>query len=430
MAINTDEGFDKGKLPANTVSVDTTNFSHNFNAADTNVQHAMETMDTMQVGTMIYPGAGIPLSTGSAWDTSITNNSAQWNTAYTDRLKWDGGSTGLTAATGRTSLGLGSAAQAASTDFLAAGGTAADSSKLGGNAANTYAPLASPTFTTQITTPKVTNSGNITIDAVNSGATSTVYILNSGVGQAADLNITGDLVVTNISVVTGGTLQLGANGIDGQLKIFSEQGGTDYMLTLNPNATMTGNVDIYGPAALPGGTYLLNMTTGGVIGYTNPSTFLTSLSGAVLTSQSSGQTIGDTTNRLTKLWATDITCTNIIAGEPHKTSVTVTQPNAMYAAGSTIIPLGTTSAAITVTRVVVTTSSASYEVAGDLKYADARIGLGSAALINAIDTSSGVYDSTTIAVTVASGKFLYLSLDSAPSASMTDFTVDYYWKFN
>ena len=57
-------------------------------------------------GSMTYPGAGIPISNGSAWVTSITNNSANWNTAYTDRNKWDGGSTGLTAATGRTSLGL------------------------------------------------------------------------------------------------------------------------------------------------------------------------------------------------------------------------------------------------------------------------------------------------------------------------------------
>jgi len=31
---------------------------------------------------MAYPGAGIALSTGSAWGTSITNNSANWNTAY------------------------------------------------------------------------------------------------------------------------------------------------------------------------------------------------------------------------------------------------------------------------------------------------------------------------------------------------------------
>lgn len=56
-------------------------------------------------GSMTYPGAGIALSTGSAWSTSITNNSSNWNTAYSDRMKWDGGATGLTPATGRTSLG-------------------------------------------------------------------------------------------------------------------------------------------------------------------------------------------------------------------------------------------------------------------------------------------------------------------------------------
>jgi hypothetical protein len=36
---------------------------------------------------------------------SITDNSSNWNTAYTDRLKWDGGATDLVPATGRTSLG-------------------------------------------------------------------------------------------------------------------------------------------------------------------------------------------------------------------------------------------------------------------------------------------------------------------------------------
>ena len=35
---------------------------------------------------MVYPGAGIALSTGSAWGTSITDNSADWNTAYTNRI--------------------------------------------------------------------------------------------------------------------------------------------------------------------------------------------------------------------------------------------------------------------------------------------------------------------------------------------------------
>jgi hypothetical protein len=42
--------------------------------------------------------------------------------------------------------------------------------------------------------------------------------------------------------------------------------------------------------------------------------YLTSLTGAVLTDQTTGQTIGTTDHRLTKLWATDITCTNAITG--------------------------------------------------------------------------------------------------------------------
>ena len=33
-------------------------------------------------GSMVYPAAGIPLSTGTAWGVSIANNSANWNTAF------------------------------------------------------------------------------------------------------------------------------------------------------------------------------------------------------------------------------------------------------------------------------------------------------------------------------------------------------------
>lgn len=33
-------------------------------------------------GGIVYPGAGIPISTGTGWSTSITDNSTNWNTAY------------------------------------------------------------------------------------------------------------------------------------------------------------------------------------------------------------------------------------------------------------------------------------------------------------------------------------------------------------
>jgi hypothetical protein len=50
-------------------------------------------------------GTGLVLST-SGVASFVTDNRTNWDSAYTDRLKWDGGLTGLVAATGRTSLGL------------------------------------------------------------------------------------------------------------------------------------------------------------------------------------------------------------------------------------------------------------------------------------------------------------------------------------
>lgn len=49
---------------------------------------------------------------GAKLDTMLATTllRSQWNLGYADRLKWDGGSSGLVAATGRTSLGLGSIA--------------------------------------------------------------------------------------------------------------------------------------------------------------------------------------------------------------------------------------------------------------------------------------------------------------------------------
>jgi len=68
----------------------------------------------------------VTYATGYAIPT--TAKQTEWDTAYTDRNKWDGGSTGLNAATGRTSLGLGTAATTAATDYAtAAQGAKADS---------------------------------------------------------------------------------------------------------------------------------------------------------------------------------------------------------------------------------------------------------------------------------------------------------------
>lgn len=56
-------------------------------------------------GSMVYPGAGIALSTGSAWGTSITDNSANWNTVLNRLLIANNLSDLANAGTARTNLG-------------------------------------------------------------------------------------------------------------------------------------------------------------------------------------------------------------------------------------------------------------------------------------------------------------------------------------
>jgi hypothetical protein len=62
------------------------------------------------LGTNVSAYSGLLLMQSGTTPTTVSDNSSNWNTAYSDRLKWDGGATGLTAATGRTSLELGTAA--------------------------------------------------------------------------------------------------------------------------------------------------------------------------------------------------------------------------------------------------------------------------------------------------------------------------------
>ena len=63
------------KLGASQIKLDGTTIAADVN----NALHVIS-------GSMVYPGTGIALSTGSAWGTSITDNSLNWNTAYTNRI--------------------------------------------------------------------------------------------------------------------------------------------------------------------------------------------------------------------------------------------------------------------------------------------------------------------------------------------------------
>lgn len=94
---------------------------------------------------------------------------------------------------------------------------------------------------------------------------------------------------TTTNAITVGNFQTGANGADGKVTIYSEQGGTDYNVTLNPNATMTASADFYLPAALPGGTYFLKVGATGIMTY-DSSTYLTTESDTLALVTSRGAT--------------------------------------------------------------------------------------------------------------------------------------------
>ena len=64
-----------------------------------------------------------------------------------------------------------------------------------------------------------------------------------------------------------GPAVFGDAGLDGQIDIYSEQGATDYKLTLSPNAAMTANTQIFFPAARPSGESFLKMGADGVIDF-------------------------------------------------------------------------------------------------------------------------------------------------------------------
>lgn len=67
-----------------------------------------------------------PIYSGDPASAITSDNIDDWITAYNLRYQWNGGSTGLTASTGRTSLGLGSAATRAAEDTLTNGSALPD----------------------------------------------------------------------------------------------------------------------------------------------------------------------------------------------------------------------------------------------------------------------------------------------------------------
>ncbi len=125
---------------------------------------ASDTLDNITIG-----------STNVHLTTTLKSN---YDTAYTDRLKWDGGATGLVAATGRTSLELGTGDSPTFTGLTLSGLTASKPVFSSGvKALSSTTPISIPAGGGYL---KVDDAENWTIEAGTAGNTTLNYQVSAG----------------------------------------------------------------------------------------------------------------------------------------------------------------------------------------------------------------------------------------------------------
>lgn len=106
-------------------------------------------------------------------------------------------------------------------------------------------------------------------------------------------------------------------------------------------------------------------------------------------------------------------------------------PNAVVTKDTVVGIVPVTDADLTVSKITISLRAAANEIAGDLKYADALIGLANPILINSFDTTSGVLaDDSITAGAVPAGKCVYLEFDSVPDSAITQALFDIEWSYD
>jgi hypothetical protein len=135
-------------------------------------------------GSPITTSGTLAVSYTAGYSIPTTTKQSEWDTAYSERLQWDGGSTNLVAATGRTSLG---ATTVGANFFTLANPSAITFVQI--NADNSITTMDAPTFRTAI--------------GAGTGGGSVTSV--SGTGTVSGLTLTGT-VTTSGSLTLGGTL--------------------------------------------------------------------------------------------------------------------------------------------------------------------------------------------------------------------------------
>jgi hypothetical protein len=175
-------------------------------------------------GSPITTSGTLALSLTAGYSIPTTASQTNWDSAYTQRLQWDGGSTNLTASTGRTSLG---ATTIGSNLFTLTNPSSVTFPRF--NADNTISALDAATFRTAI-------------GAGTSSTTGTVTSV-SGTGTVAGISLSGT-VTSSGNISLGGTFALPTGQVPGKM-IYDSFTATAGQTTFTTSTTYTsGKIEV------------------------------------------------------------------------------------------------------------------------------------------------------------------------------------------
>lgn len=194
-------------------------------------------------GAPITTSGTLAVSYTTGYSIPTTAKQSEWDTAYSERLQWDGGATNLVAATGRTSLG---ATTVGGNFFTLTNPSAITFVQI--NADNTITTMDAPTFRTAIGAG--TGGGSVT--SVSGTGTVSGLTLTGTVTTSGSLTLGGTLAVTpsDFASQTANTFLAAPNGSPG-VPTFRAIVAAD-VPTLNQNTTGTAS-NVTGVVAVANG---------------------------------------------------------------------------------------------------------------------------------------------------------------------------------
>jgi hypothetical protein len=174
-------------------------------------------------GSPITTSGTLALTFASGYSIPTNANQTNWTTAYTQTQQWNGGSTNLVAATGRTSLGGTTVGQSM---FTLTNPSAITFPRF--NADNTVSALNAADFRTAIGAGTSSTTGTVT----SVGGTGTVngITLTGTVTSTGDLTLGGTLSGVSLTTQVSGTLPVANGGT----------GTTTPSLVAGTNVTISG----------------------------------------------------------------------------------------------------------------------------------------------------------------------------------------------